>query len=84
MNVLVICPGNMDIEMNPMGGKSQSEKVDKLPFLDMKVITRKSLDKASRGKAIYTHGGFYKLYQLVSKILPSAVMIKIVRMRYDY
>lgn len=84
VNVLMMCPGNMDTEMNPKGGASQSDKVDKLPFLDMKVITRKSLDKATTGKAIYTPGGFYKLYRLASKVLPSAWMIKIAGRSYKF
>lgn len=84
VNVLALCPGNMDTEMNPIGGNSQGEKAGKLPFLNMKAIAIKSLDKASRGKAIYTPGGFYKFYRLISKILPSSVMIKIAGRRHPY
>ena len=43
--------GNMDTEMNPKGGTSQSDKVDKLPFLDMKKITRKSIILAPKGQS---------------------------------
>lgn len=78
INILAMCPGNMDTEMNPKGGSSQSEKVDKLPFLDMKKITRKSIKLARKGKAIYTSGGLYKLYRFASKVLPSSWMIKII------
>lgn len=83
INILAMCPGNMDTEMNPKGGTSQSDKVDRLPFLDMKVITRKSIKKAKQGKAIYTPGGLYKLYRLASKILPSAWMVKIIKKSFD-
>lgn len=78
INILAMCPGNMDTEMNPKGGNSQSKKVDALPFLDMKKITRKSIKLAKRGKAIYTPGGLYKLYRIASKVLPSAWMVKII------
>lgn len=82
INILAMCPGNMDTEMNPKGGTSQSDKVDKLPFLDMKKITRKSIQLAKRGYALYTPGGFYKLYRAASKAVPSAWMIKIVGKSY--
>jgi len=84
INVFMMCPGNMDTEMNPKGQHSQSKMVDSLPFLNMKVITRKALIKAEAGKAMYTPGGFYKCYRAVTKILPSALMIKITGKSYDY
>lgn len=83
INILAMCPGNMDTEMNPKGGTSQSEKVDKLPFLDMKKITRKSLKLAKKGKAIYTPCGLYKFYRFASKVLPSAWMIKVIKKSFD-
>lgn len=84
INVMMICPGNMDTEMNPKDGGSQSKSVDRLPFLNMRVITRKSLDKAVQGKAIYTPGMFYKFYRVASKLLPSAWMIKITGKSYGF
>lgn len=83
INILAMCPGNMDTEMNPKGGTSQSDKVDKLPFLDMRKITRKSIDLARKGHALYTPGIFYKAYRLAAKILPSACMIKIIKKSFD-
>lgn len=83
INILAMCPGNMDTEMNPKGGNRQSDKVDKLPFLDMKKITKKSILLARKGYAIYTPGGFYKAYRFVTKVLPSAWMIKTVGKSYE-
>lgn len=83
INILAMCPGNMDTEMNPKGGNSQSDKVDKLPFLNMKVITRKSIELAKKGQAIYTPGGLYKLYRFASKVLPSALMVKVIEKSFD-
>lgn len=83
VNILTMCPGNMDTEMNPKGGTSQSDKVDKLPFLDMKDITRKSIELAQAGRAIYTPGGLYKAYRVASKVLPSAWMVKIIGKSFD-
>lgn len=83
IRILAMCPGNMDTEMNPKGGTSQSEKVDKLPFLDMKKIIRRSILLAGRGYALYTPGGLYKAYRFASKILPSAYMIKIIGKSFE-
>lgn len=82
VNILVLCPGNMDTEMNPKGGTSQSDMVDRLPFLDMKTLTKKSILLAQKGKAIYTPGIFYKFYKFTTKILPTSFMIKIVGNSY--
>ena len=82
INVLLLCPGNMDTEMNPKGQGRQSQKINKLPFLDMSKITVKALEKAEKGKSIYTPGSFYKFYQIVSKIFPSSWMTKIAKKFY--
>lgn len=82
VNVLLLCPGNMDTEMNPKGQGRQSQKIGKLPFLDMLEITAKALEKAEKGKGVYTPGMFYKSYRIVSKIFPSLWMMKMVKKFY--
>ena len=82
INVLLLCPGNMNTEMNPKGSARQSKKINKLPFLDMKVLTRTALSKAEKGNGVYTPGGFYKFYRAMAGILPSALMIKIIGNAY--
>jgi uncharacterized protein len=77
INVLLLCPGNMDTEMNPKGKGRQSQKINGLPFLDMEKLTMKALELAQKGRGVYTPGWFYKGYRVVSKILPSAWMLKI-------
>lgn len=83
INVLTLCPGNMNTEMNPQGMFSQSKMVDSLPFLDLKVLTKKSLRKARKGYAAYTPGLFYKLYEFGCKLLPISCMLGIVKKSYD-
>ena len=83
VHILMMCPGNMDTEMNPRGQGRQSSRINMLPFLDMDVITRKSLALAERGKAVYTPGAFYKFYKLCSKLLPQALMTKIAGQSYQ-
>lgn len=82
MNVLLLCPGNMDTEMNPKGQARQSEQISKLPFLDMEEITKKALEKAEKGKAVYTPGSFYKFYRIAAKVFPSSIMIRAVKRYY--
>ena len=82
INVLLLCPGNMDTEMNPKGQGRQSKKINKLPFLNMSEITAEALEKAEKGKSIYTPGTFYKSYRVVSKIFPSLWMAKLAKKFY--
>lgn len=72
VNIMLLCPGNMDTEMqNPRGQARQSRQINELPFLDMKRVTKTALTKAEHKKAVYTPGQFYKLYRIVSKVFPS-------------
>lgn len=82
INLLLLCPGNMDTEMNPKGQGRQSQKINKLPFLDMSKITIKALEKAEKGRGVYTPGMFYKSYRVVSKIFPSLLMMKLAKKFY--
>lgn len=77
INVLCLCPGNMNTNMNKqVEQNNKNGTIGKLPYLDMNIITTKALDKAEKGKAIYTPNFIYKLYRLISKIIPHAVLIK--------
>lgn len=82
INVLLLCPGNMDTEMNPRGQGGQRRKIGALPFLDMDALTVKALAKAEQGKAVYTPGAFYKAYRAVGKMLPSSCIMKIAKKFY--
>jgi hypothetical protein len=82
INVLLLCPGNMDTEMNPKNKMRQSGKINRLPFLDMKLIAEQSLIKAQKGVAVYTPGKLYKFYRIAGKIFPSALMLKIAKSFY--
>lgn len=74
INVLVLSSGNMDTEMNVRGG--DGEKAGRLPYLDIRQIARTTLDHTSAGKGFYTPGWFYKVYRVVSKIVPHAIMVR--------
>lgn len=76
INSLVICPGNMETEMNIRAG-DHAGKVGILPYLDVPKLTRMALKKAESGAGVYTPGKFYKCYRFASKILPHSLMMKI-------
>lgn len=77
INILVLCAGNMDTEMNP---KEKAHKVSSvLPFLDMSELTRNALEQAEKGVGVYTMGWRYKALRLVGKMLPSWAVMKITK-----
>lgn len=82
IHVLLLCPRNMDTEMNPRNQMRQSKQINFLPFLNMKKLTRTALKKADAGKSVYTLGGFYRFYRFVSKLFPSSFMLYFVRKFY--
>lgn len=75
VNILLLCPGNMDTEMHPRGQARQSKQMNALPFLDMENVTKIALAKAEHKKAVYTPGRFYKFYRVVSKVFPSSLIM---------
>lgn len=75
VNIMLLCPGNMDTEMNPKGQARQSEQINTLPFLDIKKVTKIALTKAEHKKSVYTPGRFYKFYRIVSKVFPSSFIM---------
>lgn len=76
INVCAICPGNMASEMFPPSEQlGKGSIINKLPFLDMRKVARYSLKAAQSGKSVYTPGLFYKLYRVLSKILPHDLMV---------
>lgn len=79
VNILTLCPGNMDTEMNPRRKIMHSKQINLLSYLDMKVVTERCLKKAESRKVVYTPGGFYKFYRICSKIAPSQFMVKITK-----
>lgn len=76
INVLTLCPGNMDTEMNPKNSANDPTSiVHKLPYIDLDVIVRKSLKKAEKGDFVYTPGVFYKFFRVICKVIPHRIMV---------
>lgn len=78
INVLAVCPGPMSTEFLSRAhiSKGASKTFDTLPYCDPKEVAVKSLKALSKGKAVYTNRFLYKLYRVLGKLLPKAIMMK--------
>ena len=76
VNIMLLSPGNMKTEMFQANASGEGGKLSFFPFLDLEKETVRSMQKAERGCASYTPRMFYKLYRLLAKIVPSAIMVK--------
>ena len=75
VNIMLLSPGKMDTEMFHQNSKD-SGNMSIQPYLNLDKVTMKAMQKAERGCAAYTPMAFYKLYRLLAKIVPSAIMVK--------
>ncbi len=78
INVLAVCPGPMSTEFLTRAhiSKGASKTFDTLPYCDPREIAVKSLKALEKGKAVYTNRFLYKLYRVLGKLAPKALMMK--------
>lgn len=80
INVLATCPGPMNTEFLDVAGiKGNSKTFDTLPYSDPVKVAKNSLKMAEKGSAFYTPGIFYKVYRLLTKIIPHEVLMHITK-----
>ena len=81
INVTAVCPGPMQTEFLPVAKieKGKSGAFDRLPYCNPETVAMKSVKAALNGKAVYTPTAFYKLYRILAKILPHAIVIKMAK-----
>lgn len=76
--VTAVCPGPMDTEF--VGGiKGRSRAFDTLPYCDPSRVAEGTLLSARAGRAFYTPRAFYKLYRVMAKLTPQALMVKLAK-----
>lgn len=75
VNIMLLSPGKMDTAMFHQNS-TDSGNMSIQPYLDLDKVTVKALEKAERGCATYTPMAFYKMYRVLAKIVPSALMVK--------
>lgn len=76
VNIMLLSPGNMNTAMFRANASGEEGKLSFFPFLDLEKETVRSMQKAEKGCAAYTPRIFYKLYRLLAKIVPSAIMVR--------
>lgn len=76
ISVTAVCPGPMDTEFIRSGRiKGNSKTFDILPYCDPKKVVRGALKAAKKGKAVHTPKAFYKLYRVLSALIPHGILI---------
>lgn len=78
INVLAVCPGPMATEFLDVAGISggKSKTFETLPYCNPQKVASIALEKASKGKGVYTPRTFFKFYRLLAKLLPHSFVMK--------
>ena len=81
INVLSVCPGPMDTEFLSVAGigKGDSKTFDTLPRDNAKKVAEHSLKASKKKKAVFCDHIFYKFYRVLSKILPTSLVMKMAK-----
>jgi short-subunit dehydrogenase len=81
INVLAVCPGPMETEFLSVAGidKGTSRTFDMLPRDKAQKVAINSLKASRRKKAVFCDHFFYKFYRVVSKILPTSLVMKMAK-----
>ncbi|MBR6532992.1 MAG: SDR family NAD(P)-dependent oxidoreductase [Clostridia bacterium] len=81
INVLAVCPGPMETEFLGVAGigKGDSKTFDMLPRDNAQRVAEHSLKASRQKKAVFCDHFFYKFYRVVSKILPTSLVMKMAK-----
>ncbi len=81
INVLAVCPGPMDTEFLSLAGinKGDSKTFDTLPRDNAQKVAEHSLKASLKKKALFCDHFFYKFYRVISKILPTSLVMKMAK-----
>ena len=81
LNVLAVCPGPMDTEFLPVANieKGTSKTFDTLPRANPKKVAQNALKASAKKKGVYTPKFFFKFYRVLSKLLPTSLVMKMAK-----
>lgn len=75
-----VCPGPMETEFLAVGEiPGKSKDFDNLPRCKADRVAGGALHAAKAGKTVYTPTAFYKLYRVLAKILPHALVMHLAK-----
>ena len=77
ISVTAVCPGPMDTEFLPIAGiHGNSKMFNSLPRCNVREVAEKTIRASRRRRAVYTNKLLFKLYRIIAKILPHALVVK--------
>ena len=77
INVLAVCPGPMKTEFLDVANITDRSPMFKtLPYSDPDVVADRAVKWAAKGKSVYTPKFLFKLYRVLAKLVPHALMMK--------
>ena len=80
ISVTAICSGPMDTEFLNIGGiAGNSDMFRSLPYCKPQAVASGSYAAAKRDAAFYTPKVFFKLYRVLSKLIPHSILVKFVK-----
>ena len=80
IGVTAVCPGPMATEFISVGKiAGNSPMFALLPYCEPKKVVAGTLAASKAGKVFYTPTAFYKLYRVLAKILPHALVAKLAK-----
>lgn len=78
ISVTAVCPGPMSTEFLSLAGiVGNSKTFERLPYCDPAAVAENSLRAAKARRAVYTPRALYKIYRVLSGIVPQALLAKI-------
>lgn len=76
IKVTAVCPGPMSTEFLGIAGiNGNSKTFDMLPRVPTEKVAAGALRAARIGRPVYTPGAFYKLYRVLSALVPDTLMM---------
>ena len=75
--VTVVCPGPMSTEFLKVANILHNSKTfETLPYTDVRKVAAGTLNASKKGRPIYTPGFLFKLYRVLSGIIPDTIFMR--------
>lgn len=80
VTVTAVCPGPMDTAFLTEGEiRGRSRMFQILPYCEPARVAAGAVRAALRGRGVYTPRAFFKLYRVLAKLLPHALLVRLVK-----
>lgn len=80
ISVTVVCPGPMETDFLITGANRENSKMfATLPYCDPEKVAAGAMKAVLQGRAVYTPRAFFKLYRVLAKVLPEALVVKLAK-----